>query len=71
MRDRRSDIPLLIHHFMDHMIRTRGKEIKGISKDVIKAFMNYDWPGNVRELENIIERMIILTDADELTMRMS
>ncbi len=69
LRDRRSDIPLLIHHFMDHMIRTRGKEIKGISKDVIKAFMNYDWPGNVRELENIIERMIILTDADELTMQ--
>ncbi|MBN2420192.1 MAG: sigma-54-dependent Fis family transcriptional regulator [Deltaproteobacteria bacterium] len=69
LRDRRSDIPLLIRHFVDLMIKTRGKEIKGISKDVIKAFMNYDWPGNVRELENIIERMIILTDADELTIQ--
>jgi DNA-binding NtrC family response regulator len=69
LRDRRSDIPLLIRHFVDHMIRTRGKEIKGVSKDVVKAFMNYDWPGNVRELENIIERMIILTDADELTIQ--
>ncbi len=69
LRERRSDIPLLIRHFVDLMIKTRGKEIKGVSKDVIKAFMNYDWPGNVRELENIIERMIILTDADELTIQ--
>ncbi len=68
LRDRRSDIPLLIKHFVDIMIKTRGKEIKGVSKDVMKAFMNYDWPGNVRELENIIERMVILTDADELTI---
>jgi transcriptional regulator with GAF, ATPase, and Fis domain len=69
LRERRSDIPLLIKHFVDLMIKTRGKEIKGVSKDVIKAFMNYEWPGNVRELENIIERMVILTDADELTIQ--
>jgi DNA-binding NtrC family response regulator len=68
LRERRSDIPLLVKHFVDIMVRTRGKEIKGVSKDVMKAFMNYDWPGNVRELENIIERMVILTDADELTV---
>ncbi len=68
LRDRRSDIPLLVKHFVDIMVKTRGKEIKGVSKDVMKAFMNYDWPGNVRELENIIERMVILTDADELTI---
>jgi DNA-binding NtrC family response regulator len=68
LRERRSDIPLLVKHFVDIMIKTRGKNIKGVSKDVMKAFMNYDWPGNVRELENIIERMVILTDADELTI---
>lgn len=68
LRERPSDIPLLVKHFVDIMIKTRGKEIKGVSKDVMKAFMNYDWPGNVRELENIIERMVILTDADELTV---
>jgi len=68
LRDRRSDIPLLVKHFVDIMVKTRGKEIKGVTKDVMKAFMNYDWPGNVRELENIIERMVILTDADELTI---
>ncbi len=69
LRDRRSDLPLLIRHFVDLMVKSRGKEIKGVSKDVVKAFMNYDWPGNVRELENIIERMVILTDADELTIQ--
>jgi DNA-binding NtrC family response regulator len=68
LRERRSDIPLLMRHFVDIMVKTRGKEIKGVSKDVMKAFMNYDWPGNVRELENIIERMVILTDANELTV---
>lgn len=69
LRDRRSDIPLLIHHFVDQMVKTRGKTIKGVSKDVVKTFMDYEWPGNVRELENIIERMVILTDSDSLTVQ--
>ncbi len=69
LRERRSDIPLLIHHFLELMSKSRGKKIKAISKDVIKAFMDYDWPGNVRELENIIERMVILSDGDELTVQ--
>ncbi len=69
LRERRSDIPLLIHHFLEMMSKSRGKKIKGISKDVVKAFMDYDWPGNVRELENIIERMVILSDGDELTVQ--
>jgi len=69
LRERRSDIPLLIHHFVDQMIKAKGRKIKGVSKDIVKAFMDYEWPGNVRELENIIERMIILTDSDELTVQ--
>ena len=69
LRERRSDIPLLVHHFLDMMVKGRGKKIKGISKDVVKAFMDYEWPGNVRELENIIERMVILADGDELTVQ--
>ena len=68
LRERRSDIPLLIHHFLEEMSKTRKKRIKGISKDVIKALTNYEWVGNVRELENIIERMVILTEGDYLTM---
>lgn len=69
LRERRSDIPLLVHHFVDNITKSRKKKIKGISKDIIKAFMEYDWPGNVRELENIIERMIILAEGNELTIQ--
>lgn len=69
LRERRGDIPLLVQHFMENITKSRKKKIKGISKDIIKAFMEYDWPGNVRELENIIERMIILAEGEELTMQ--
>ncbi|PKN65452.1 MAG: DNA-binding response regulator [Deltaproteobacteria bacterium HGW-Deltaproteobacteria-15] len=68
LRDRRTDIPLLVHHFLENTSRNKKKKIKGISKDVMRAFMGYDWPGNVRELENIIERMVILTEGTSLTM---
>jgi len=68
LRDRRTDIPLLVHHFLENTSRNKKKNIKGISKDVMRAFMGYDWPGNVRELENIIERMVILTEGTSLTM---
>ena len=40
-----------------------------MSKDVVNAFMDYDWPGNVRELENIIERMVILSEGNEITVQ--
>jgi DNA-binding NtrC family response regulator len=68
LRDRRSDIPLLVHHFLEITVRNKRKKIKGISKEVMQAFMNYDWPGNVRELENIIERMVILSETGTLTL---
>ncbi|MBN1106107.1 MAG: sigma-54-dependent Fis family transcriptional regulator, partial [Deltaproteobacteria bacterium] len=68
LRERRSDIPLLVHHFLETTMKTKKKRIKGISKDVMRAFANYDWPGNVRELENIIERMVILTEGSTLTV---
>lgn len=67
LRERRSDIPLLIHHFLEMMTRAKKKKIKGLSKDVMNALVSYDWPGNVRELENIIERMVILSEGDHLT----
>jgi DNA-binding NtrC family response regulator len=54
---------------MENISKSRKKKVKGMSKDIVKAFMEYDWPGNVRELENIIERMIILAEEDELTIQ--
>jgi DNA-binding NtrC family response regulator len=60
LRERKSDIPLLIHHFIEKYNRGKKQNMKGISPEAIKYFMRYTWPGNVRELENIIERLVIL-----------
>lgn len=60
LRERRQDIPLLIAHFMERMVRTSGQE-KMLSDDALKALLAYDWPGNVRELENCLERAYAFT----------
>lgn len=59
LRERRSDIPLLVHWFLDHHVG--GSEIQ-VSSAAMKALLQYDWPGNVRELENCIERATTLGD---------
>lgn len=69
LRERRSDIPLLVHHFLEMTLKTKKKKTKGISRDVVNALVNYEWVGNVRELENIIERMVILAEDDYLTIK--
>jgi DNA-binding NtrC family response regulator len=68
LKERPSDIPLLINHFLEKMARAKKKKVDGISKDVLDSMKLYHWPGNVRELENIIERMVILCDSNYLTM---
>lgn len=60
LRERKSDIPLLLHHFMDHFNRTRQRQLTGITPDAMSMLMNYSWPGNIRELENLLERLAIL-----------
>lgn len=66
LRERREDIPLLIHYFVSRLSRRMLKRIKAIPKSAMEALVNADWPGNVRELENFIERCVILTQGDEL-----
>ncbi|MFO7785825.1 MAG: sigma-54-dependent transcriptional regulator [Thermodesulfobacteriota bacterium] len=68
LRDRRSDIPLLAHHFLENISRNKRNKKMSITKDVLKALVSYDWPGNVREMENIIERMVILSEGDNITV---
>ena len=58
--DRREDIPLLIDHFIARFNRLKGKDIAGVSDEVLARLMEYDFPGNVRELENIIEHAFVL-----------
>jgi DNA-binding NtrC family response regulator len=69
LRDRRDDIPLLVHNFLTKYGRAFGKEIKGISSEALEIISQYPFPGNVRELENIIERAVALSDEPMITPR--
>jgi formate hydrogenlyase transcriptional activator len=66
LRERASDIPLLIDYFLRTIGGRYGKSIDHVSDDVMAAVMKYDWPGNIRELQNFIERSLILTKGREL-----
>jgi len=59
LRERKEDIPVLVHHFLERFSREYHKNVR-ITPEVMEAFMGYEWKGNVRELQNILERMVIL-----------
>lgn len=66
LRERRSDIPILVQHFLDkYNAKHQGRQVR-ISDDAMVHLWEYDWPGNVRELENLIERLVILCDGGEI-----
>lgn len=60
LRERREDIPLLVHFFVERFAREMAKHIEGVSRPTMEQLVAYDWPGNVRELENIVERTMVL-----------
>ena len=60
LSQRREDIPLLVDHMVAKFTRLQGKNIAGVSDEVMARLMEYDYPGNVRELENIIEQAFVL-----------
>jgi DNA-binding NtrC family response regulator len=64
LRERRSDLSLLINHFLGHYAEKNGKTIRGLTPEGRDILLRYDYPGNVRELENIIERAVVLTRDD-------
>ena len=68
LRERVTDIPLLVDYFLEKLNHAKKRSIKGFSQDVMSSFMNYAWPGNVRELENVMERMVILAEGEFLTL---
>mgnify|MGYP005834498275 CR=1 FL=1 len=67
LRDRRSDIPLLVHHFLKKIAEKTHQKPKKITAEALKALSNYHWPGNVRELENTIERAFVLAGDNPIT----
>ncbi len=66
LRERTSDIPLLAAHFLARVCDETGKQVRGLSDEVIYALERYRWPGNVRELQNVIERAVLLGKSDVL-----
>jgi DNA-binding NtrC family response regulator len=69
LRTRREDIPLLINHFFKRAKQKHDFESLKIGREVINLLSNYSFPGNVRELENLIERMVVLSDGERLTVQ--
>jgi DNA-binding NtrC family response regulator len=68
LRERRQDIPLLIHYFLKQAAEKHGKDVEGIGPDAQQFLMNYAWPGNVRQLRNVVETMVILSTGKKLTL---
>lgn len=66
LRARRSDIPLLLQHFLERTNRKYGRTVQ-LTPEAMVSLWEYDWPGNVRELENIIERLVVLNDSGRVS----
>jgi DNA-binding NtrC family response regulator len=68
LRERREDIPILVHHFFQRAKEKLNRPNLVLPESLIPYFTAYRWPGNVRELENIIERLIVLARGEEITL---
>src|SRR6266852_4604803 len=66
LRDRRDDIPLLVHYFANKYARRMGKQIESIPNETMEALSRYSWPGNIRELQNLMERAVLLSTGPSL-----
>ena len=67
LRERKSDIILLIYHFLKKLASAKNNLVYGISENAVKILLSYDWFGNVRELENIIEMLVVLNEKGVIT----
>jgi len=62
LRDRREDIPLLVHHFIGKYDQRLGKRVERVDEEAMQMLLAYSWPGNIRELENLMERSVLFAD---------
>ncbi|MDP2157973.1 MAG: sigma 54-interacting transcriptional regulator, partial [Nitrospirota bacterium] len=69
LRERKEDIPALVEFFRAKYNREFGKRIKGVDQASLRALSEYSWPGNIRQLESVIERAIILSDHDAISLK--
>ena len=68
LRERREDILLLAKYFIERYASRAGKKIRNIERKTLEWLEAYDWPGNIRELQNVVERALILCDAETLSI---
>ena len=68
LRQRREDIPLLVQFFLKKYAEENDRPVRRITPEALRPLMSYSWPGNVRELENVIERAVVLSSGNEITI---
>jgi formate hydrogenlyase transcriptional activator len=68
LRERRSDIPLLVEYFIHRYARRVGKRIRSVTQETSTLLQSYDWPGNIRELQNVIERAVVVCESDNFSI---
>jgi transcriptional regulator with PAS, ATPase and Fis domain len=64
LRERKDDLPLLVEHILRDLNVKHGRQVRGVSPDVLELFAGYSWPGNVRELRNVLERAAIVSNRE-------
>jgi DNA-binding NtrC family response regulator len=68
LRERKSDLPLLMASFLEEFNQENSKNVRGFSAKAKSAMMKYDWPGNIRELRNCVESAVVLCSGDEISV---
>ena len=71
LRERGEDIPVLVEYFVDRFARKAGKRIRNVHRKTLDLLQSYPWPGNIRELQNVIERSVIVCEAETLSVDVS
>lgn len=66
LRERPTDLPVLIRHFIEKFRRRLGRDVRGITPEAELVMVRHHWPGNIRQLENVVERMVLLADGHTL-----
>jgi two-component system, NtrC family, response regulator AtoC len=69
LRERKEDIPLLVHGFLRHFCKANEKPLLDLTTDAMNALLTYDWPGNVRELRTAIEHGVVMASGPKITLR--
>ena len=69
LREREGDLPLLVDHFLRIYCRANNKPLKQVEPEVMTVLEDYGWPGNVRELENVIQRLVLMTDSSLIGLK--